>query len=133
MIFKTGNFILASGLKSNFKIDCDDLTEFDLHSLALYAKDLIPKFKEVYGVPTGGLRFANQMKKFKSNTGNILVIDDVFTTGKSITEFINDNELTDVQGLVIFARNQPFDWIKSIFTMTLPTLNNSKVLTHDEE
>ncbi len=122
MIFKTGDFILASGSKSNFKIDCDDLTEFDLHSLALYASKLIPNYKEVYGVPTGGLRFANQMRKFTSAIGNILIVDDVYTTGRSMINFIKENNLTNanIQGLVIFARSQPVDWVKPIFTLTLP-------------
>jgi orotate phosphoribosyltransferase len=122
MIFKTGDFTLASGLQSTFKIDCDELTNDDLYSLALYANKFLPDFKQVYGVPRGGIRFADQMRKFVSPDGCILVVDDVFTTGKSMINFIEDNKIDDnnrVQGLVIFARNPPLPWIKSIFTMSL--------------
>jgi len=122
MIFKTGEFTLASGQHSTFKIDCDELTNDDLYSLALYANKFLPDFKAVHGVPRGGVRFADQMRKFVSPDGCILVVDDVFTTGKSITKFINDNNLdidNGVQGLVIFARNLPLPWINAIFTMSL--------------
>ena len=122
MIFKTGDFTLASGIHSTFKIDCDELTNDDLYSLAAYANKFLPDFKAVHGVPRGGIRFADQMRKFVSKDGCILVVDDVFTTGKSMLKFIKDNELdinNSVQGLVIFARNQPQPWIRSIFTMSL--------------
>ena len=122
MIFKTGEFTLASGLQSTFKIDCDELTNEDLYSLALYANKFLPDFKEVHGVPRGGLRFADQMRKFAVSDGCVLIVDDVFTTGKSMIKFINDNDLdinNGVHGLVIFARNPPLSWIRSIFTMIL--------------
>ena len=122
MIFKTGDFTLASGLHSTFKIDCDEFTNDDLYSLALYSVKFLPDFKAVLGVPRGGVRFADQMRKFVSPIGCVLVVDDVFTTGKSMIKFISENNLdadNDVQGLVIFARNQPMSWIRSIFTMSL--------------
>lgn len=122
MIFKTGDFTLASGLQSTFKIDCDELTNDDLYSLALYANKFLPDFKAVMGVPRGGIRFADQMRKFVSHDGCILVVDDVFTTGKSMINFIKENELdqnSGVQGLVIFARNPPLPWIRTIFTISL--------------
>ena len=121
MIFIHGKFTFASGLQSNFKIDCDDLTDDELYTLALQSYQFLPRFKEVYGVPTGGLRFAEQMRKFVSEFGNILVVDDVFTTGKSINNFVevNNFDRNNVRGLVIFARNTPPVWIKSIFTMSL--------------
>lgn len=46
-LFKNGNFTLHSGAQSNYKIDCDALTDKDLETLALIAQDYVPKYGAV--------------------------------------------------------------------------------------
>ena len=49
-LFQTGDFKLASGAKSNFKIECDALTESDWETLAMLIARNVGYFREVIGV-----------------------------------------------------------------------------------
>ena len=60
-LFQKGDFQLHSGGKSEFKIDCDALSEHDWETLAyMTAKEF--RFKRVVGVPEGGLAFARALE-----------------------------------------------------------------------
>ncbi len=116
---------LHSGGRSQFKIECDALDDKDIQCLAwITSTYLIGKFSEVHGVPRGGLRFAKALEKYKSKEGAILVVDDVYTTGNSLREFImnyfieNDmHSSPPMKTVVIFARNVAPEWIIPIFQM----------------
>lgn len=126
-LFQKGNFTLASGFVSPYKIDCDALTEDDLECIAYLLYQKLTPFGTVVGVPTGGERLARAMQPYKTpGSTTWLIVDDVFTTGKSMWEFIQktvpkqengDDWAVSFEGAVIFARNPPHHWIESLFQM----------------
>lgn len=129
-LFQHGDFILHSGAKSTWKIECDALTCDDWRGLAAIAITLLPRFTEVYGVPKGGIPLANAMFNYRATTGEEsprlrLICEDVVTTGSSIEEFRKLIELERGKcptiGLTVFARGVCPDWILPLFQMpTMP-------------
>lgn len=121
-LFEEKEFIMHSGEKSFFKIECDALTDNDINTLALLIKEKY-KFRRVYGVRTGGLRLEEALRPYCNNTGPLLIVDDVLTTGKSMDEarfrFLSTDKLkpTDVLGVVIFARGKCPPWVHPIFQL----------------
>lgn len=113
-LFQLGSYKLASGIVSGFKIDCDALTDSDWDCLAYLGSCIISPFGSVAGVPRGGLRFARALSKY-STTGPRLIVDDVFTTGRSIRKFMDPS---DYRALVAFARVTPPYWIQSVFNLS---------------
>ena len=114
-LFQTGNFKLASGQTSNFKIECDALTDEDWKTFAFLISKKI-KFSKVIGVPRGGLKLAKFLEAFEINDVTLprLVVDDVYTTGGSIRKIMKENDI----GFVIFARNVIDDpKVKALFTV----------------
>lgn len=116
VLFQRGNFTLASGKISNFKIECDVLSNDDWETLALLISERAKPFGSVFGVPRGGEKLAACLEKYKT-TGPRLLVDDVFTTGKSI----NKHRKKDDQIWVVFARNVPPKDINSIWIMSEKT------------
>jgi len=121
-LFKLGDFKLHSGSYSDWLIDCGALTDEDLETLAhIAANYLLPSFDSVVGIPEGGLRFAKQLRKYKSDGVNReLIVDDVYTTGNSLRTMADrlHDEWHDQCGLVIFARNKIRElWIKAIWNI----------------
>lgn len=99
---------------SFWKIECDVLSDKDLHTLSLIAKEVLPQYSVTIGIPQGGLALARHMEKFTTH-GPALIVDDVFTTGDSMNRM--RNVCPDAHGLVIFARGPVPDWITPIFRM----------------
>lgn len=107
-MFEKKDFISHAGLHLTWKIECDDLTDADIETLAFMVSEHI-EFKEVFGIPRGGVRFANALQKYvvsqETQTHKQfcerLVVDDVFTTGRSMQDVLKDGDV----GLVIFSRN----------------------------
>lgn len=124
-LFQTGFFKLHSGETSNFKIDCDFLTDEDINAIALQLVHRLPSFRSVEGVPQGGLRLAAALQQYvlpPSNGGYykdigypVLIVDDVYTTGASMDE--QRDFRVGVVGAVIFARNPTPAWITPLFRM----------------
>jgi hypothetical protein len=120
-LFNMGRFNLSAGGQSRFKIDCDALTELDIAALAA-AIGQAAYFSEVIGIPTGGNRLAEALVRYRSpeHTKNVLIVDDVLTTGRSMErkrhELLAKDLDRDVFGWVIFARSKPANWIKALFT-----------------
>ncbi len=113
-LFKSGFFKLHSGCLSQWKIDCDALSDADIKTLAQMAYEKLPQFGEVIGVPRGGLRFAQALRKYSIEDAPRLIADDVLTTGNSAMELMTKKD--DI-GIVIFAREKPPPRIKAIFYM----------------
>lgn len=116
-LFNRGRFVLHSGQESNFKIDCDHLSSADLRALAFIINEKIGPFSHVVGVPRGGEKLAKFLVQHatgkEADPG--LLVDDVFTTGKSMEEW---REKTNAKiGAVIFARGNTPDWIYPVFRM----------------
>src|SRR3954462_2894543 len=110
-----GNFKSHSGLDLAFKLDCDLLTKEDLDSLARIVVNGVPRFNRVVGVPTGSIRFAESLEPYKCGVGTrTLIVDDVLTTGASMTDAKYKQMGHNCVGVVIFARRKPDKWIRSI-------------------
>lgn len=119
-LFQAGDFTLASGAKSRWKIECDALSYKDWDGLAVIAAEWLPPFKIVLGVPRGGLPFASALTRYIDlRAPYTLIVDDVWTTGESMRQFVKEQSLKAewLTGLVAFARNRPDWWCKAIFTM----------------
>lgn len=116
-LFRLGNFKLASGSTTAWKIDCDALTDDDWEALAFIAHCRLPDFSTVSGVPNGGLRFAEKLQRYcKPNSGRHLIADDVLTTGSSM-EWNAVICSMPVIGVVVFARGPCPDWVTPLFQM----------------
>ena len=119
-LFKAGMFKLHSGSTTDFKIDCDALTDEDLEAVAQVLARMLPPFGRVEGVPRGGLRLAEAMSHWAGGPPDRLVIvDDVLTTGKSMEKQKRGRE---AYGAVIFARGPCPPWVLPLFTMRSPLL-----------
>lgn len=115
-LFQQGVFTLHSGETTDFKIECDSLTDSDIDTIALLVSQRY-KFHGVVGVPTGGLRLANALKKYCKETHPLLlIVDDVITTGASMKETASQHK-GFIRGVAIFSRTQCPAWIVPIFQM----------------
>lgn len=118
-LFQSGAFRLHSGALSDFKIDCDALTDADIDALAKELHKRVEPFGIVLGVPTGGMRIAKALEPFRTvGHHNILIVDDVFTTGNSIKEFAANfaQPLKYLNYAVLFSRG-PCDGVTALFQM----------------
>jgi len=121
-MFETADFILHSGKKSNWKIDCDILTSGDWATLARLAVDLLPPYDYVYGIKTGGIPFAEAMQRYIRNPSlhkRLLIVDDVLTTGGSFmkTRELHASEWPSIIGCAAFARGDCPDWVIPLFIL----------------
>jgi len=117
-LFQIGRFTLHSGRDSNFKIECDGLSELDWGTLGyLVSTKFI--FSNVIGIPQGGLNFAEALKPYSTNNPDHpwLIVDDVLNTGGSMEKGrANLQELGKTAiGIIVFARGVCPDWIHPIF------------------
>jgi len=115
-LFQRKDFVLHSGGVAHYKIECNALTDEDLETLAWIVAQKGP-FCAVYGVPTGGVRFAQALEKHISNRGVRLIVDDVLTTGMSMEQAKEQLLWHDAVGVVIFARGPAPSWVKPLFQM----------------
>lgn len=115
--FSKTPFKLHSGGVTNFKIDCDALTDKDWESIAQLILFDCPKFGFVCGVPNGGLKLQHELSKHITKESDIaLLVDDVYTTGTSLQKMRSMIASTvPIKGYVVFARNPTPDWITPIF------------------
>lgn len=114
-LFKHGEFVLHSGDKADFLIDCYALTQMDIDALAAFVAPRLKPFAEVKPIPKGGARFGTALMPYRSAVGGLLVVDDVLTTGSSMEAARGDRE--DVQGVVLFARGPYPTWVRPIFVI----------------
>lgn len=116
-LFQTGRFTLASGEWSCFKIECDALSDKEIWALASLLKDVLPRYGQVEGVPTGGERLASAMRGWSYGSGHpTLIVDDVYTTGGSIEAHRAGRR--NVIGAVLFARRPVrHGWVTALFTL----------------
>lgn len=113
-LFQRGAFILHSGEPVGWKIDCDALTDTDMHTLAELITARVGPFGAVEGVPRGGTRLASWLAHYQTAGGPLLIVDDVLTTGSSMDAHRAGREAI---GAVIFARGQCPPWITPLFHM----------------
>jgi len=124
-LFQMGKFQLHSGQESDFKINCDALTWRDWRTLAHLTNKMLPQaFGSIVQIERGGWYFGNAMSQYiVKGMKNVLIVDDVFTTGASMEEARNKvleegfPFIRDVFGAVVFARNPVPSWILALFQM----------------
>jgi hypothetical protein len=116
-LFQWGRFTSHAGKELDWKIECDALNREDWECLAAMIDDRC-EFGSVYGIPRGGVALANALEKYRTPGNPIrLVVDDVYTTGKSMRDVMVGDDI----GFVVFARKRiEFDnkyYIRALFTM----------------
>ena len=126
-LFTYGNFISHAGKPLKWKIECDALSINDWDCLAHMVMERQKKpFSRVEGIPRGGIPFANALSKYASGNDEDMpmIVDDIFTTGKSIIDYMNENYPNKLSAYghrwVVFARKKsnvhPFS-VRALFTM----------------
>lgn len=114
-LFTRGDFKLASGRQSSWKVECDALTPEDWDTLALLAALVVGPFGSVVGVPRGGLPFADALRPLATH-GPRLVCDDVLTTGGSLLTLMEPGDI----GVVAFARGALPPSVRAVWAFTAP-------------
>ena len=125
-LFTKQDIILHSGDKSDFKIECDALSDESVECIA-YKLSQKHKFSTVIGIPKGGIRLEKALQKYKTDdNADLLIVDDVLTTGRSMEEERNKWVITyesrhrNIIGAVIFSRSKSCPhWIYPLFTMNI--------------
>lgn len=114
-LFESGEFRLASGATSDFKIQCHMLTMADWQTIARLMKNRLPSFGSVEGVPTGGWILAEAMRQYANPDGDgpLLIVDDVCSTGGSMERFRAGR---DAIGAVLFARGEVPGWVMPLYS-----------------
>ena len=116
-LFQKGDFTSHAGLPLAWKIECDALTDDDWETLAFLISQRCT-FGTVYGIPRGGVKLAKSLEKYCDPVIKTrLVVDDVYTTGKSMNDVMKPGDI----GYVVFARrNVMFNadrYVRALFTM----------------
>ena len=121
-LFIKERFKMHSGKWSDFKLECDGLTEQDYMTLAFLVSRKM-RFCNVYGIPRGGVLFANCLNPYAvSDTKDFLIVDDVLTSGGSLLKARDElsqkhGDTYTYKGIVVFARGECLPWVTPIFTL----------------
>lgn len=118
-LLRTGRFKLSSGAQSHFRIDCDGFTDEDWKTAATLLAERLPNFSSVVGVPPGGLRLAQALRRYvSSDPGAVpLACGDVLTTGKSLLAQMEKLGRGSA-GAVVFARGPCPPGVTALFQMS---------------
>ena len=127
-LFQFGDFTLASGAFSRWKIDCDALSDGDIEVLAALVAKVAGPFSSVEVVPKGGLRLAEAVRRYQCaiTLYSHLIVDDVLTTGGSMNKLrekrIEESKkegrvIQGVKGVVLFARGPCPTWVRALLQL----------------
>jgi len=129
-LFQLKKTKLNSGKVSEFKIECDALTDEDWNCIAFLLSEKLPNFKRTIGVPKGGNILAEKMAEYATDKDSLptLICDDVLTTGGSMRRFKTILETTESYGdarytgdkfigAVAFLRGKCPQWITPLLRM----------------
>ena len=93
-LFLKISFISHAGLPLNWKIECDAPSEDDWKGIARMIMDYEKRpIWIVEGIPRGGIPLAKALSEYATE-GSLMIVDDVYTTGTSFTEYCNEHYLT---------------------------------------
>ena len=90
--------------------------------------ELTQPFQVAVGVPRGGIKLGKLLNEYATGDEKdpVCIVDDVLTTGGSMEVFyqkhlhvqsILGNKAFTAFGWVVYARNQPPNWVKALFQM----------------
>lgn len=131
-LFQYGKFISHSGKELLYKIECDAFTYDDWDCLAQIVASKI-NYEQAWSIPRGGDKFADALNRCDRDieTTDVLLVDDVWTTGRSFNEYlvkecgfepyISMSEWCAVSGIipvVAFARRRAPSCVKVIFQVS---------------
>jgi hypothetical protein len=123
-LFQWGKFTSHAGLELNWKIECDAISKEEWKCLARIIREKETKnWCRAEGIPRGGIPLAQELDKFstRSNSDPVLICDDIWTTGTSFNDYIQEHypNWLQAQGIkwVIFSRGMTHDGVKSLFSM----------------
>lgn len=120
-LFQRGDFTLNSGLRRDWKIECDALTNDDLEALVCMALPILPRFSTLVSVPGGGDRIVDVLQQYAAPEGWTLIVDDVLTTGGSMERAREKQKKfawPPIAGFVLFACGPVPEWIIPLFSMS---------------
>jgi orotate phosphoribosyltransferase len=108
-----GKFVLHSGQPSFWKIEGDNISNSMWDIIAELSREVLPltNYGELVPIPKGGLPFAAAILRMKPaivgyNKSIPLIVDDVWTTGKSMEEYLLNHK--GAQGLTAFSRGNTY-------------------------
>jgi len=126
-LFQDGDFISHAGLPLKWKLECDAITDDEWRCIAKMIMDYQTEpFYKAVGIPRGGLKMAEALNEYSSGNDShqVLICDDVFTTGTSFKEYIDENYPNYLSSMgyrwVLFARkhsNVHPHHVRALFTM----------------
>ena len=126
-LFQRVDFISHAGIPMSWKIECDAISNDEWIAIAKMIMEYQDRpFSKAVGIPRGGLKLAEALNEYASGNSDDfpLICDDVFTTGTSMLDFIDEKYPTFTQGMghrwVVFARKPsnvyPY-FTRALFTM----------------
>lgn len=128
-LFEHGSFLLHSGATSDWRINCDDLTDTDIGVLAKLAATTVGDFHYVVcpesHTGSAAPKLRDALRKYANPRPDgqpvMLIVDDVCTTGNSMNEVLTHHGryYRATKGLVLFARGKCPDWITPLFQMPI--------------
>lgn len=117
-LFRTEEFVAASGKILPWKVECDALKRGDWEWAAEEIARRV-RYSAVEGVPRGGLKLARELENYVDWQSNspfpLLIVDDVLTTGGSMER---QRAGRDAIGFVVFARGPCPPWVRALWTFT---------------
>jgi hypoxanthine phosphoribosyltransferase len=109
-MFVDEEFTSHAGLKLGWKIEMDALYVSDWRCLAKMILEHEKRpFRKAVGIPRGGKRLGDILNESATGNSNdpVLIVDDVYTTGTSFRDFIEEYYPDDnIICWTVFARNK---------------------------
>ena len=125
-LFQKKTFTSHSGLELNWKIECDAISDAEWDCFATMIMDYQKQpFSKVEGIPRGGLKLAERLQPYATGDRRhqVMIVDDVYTTGGSFKEYVSTNYPNWLMSMgikwVLFARKPipRIENINALFTM----------------
>ena len=124
-LFKSGDFKSHSGLDLSWKIEMDALSDSEWFTIKKMIMEYSPPFKEVVGIPEGGVKLGNLLNEHATGDEKdpVCIVDDVLTTGESMEYFLSQYQRNRrlmpfmAIGWVVFARGPCPHWVSALFQM----------------
>lgn len=120
-LFQKINFISHAGLPLTWKIECDAISPDEWVALAHIIREFEPRnWRAAVGIPRGGVALGKALDKYGTQNIDdpVLVVDDVYTTGKSFRDYVAENYPNEeVLQWCVFARKPTENAVNALFTM----------------